>query len=55
MPHSFLKDRPVKVLPPVHPADVQKTAITTLFGLIKEKRMPFGLQNWAVTFQWQIN
>ena len=35
----------------VEPADIPKTAITTLFGLFEFHRMPFGLRNTARTFQ----
>ena len=33
------------------PDDIQKTAITTPFGLFEYLRMPFGLKNAAQTFQ----
>ena len=33
------------------PADIPKTAITTLFGLFEYVCMPFGLHNEAQTFQ----
>jgi hypothetical protein len=36
---------------PVHPADIAKTDITTLFVLYEFLRMPFGLRNAGDSFQ----
>jgi hypothetical protein len=39
----------------INPADVQKTAITTPFGLFEYKRMPFGLRIAGPSFQRHVD
>ena len=39
----------------MHPDDIEKTAITTPFGLFEFLRMPFGLKDAGKTFQRFIN
>jgi hypothetical protein len=39
----------------VHPADIQKTAITTPFGSFEYLRMPFELINAGAAFQWKVD
>jgi hypothetical protein len=40
---------------PVHPADIQKTAITTPFESFEYLRMPFGLMNDGPSFQRKVD
>ena len=39
---------------PMAPEDVEKTAFVTQFGLYEFKKMPFGLANAPVTFEWLV-
>ncbi len=39
----------------MHPADIQKTAITTPFGSFEYLRMLFGLMNAGGTFQRKVD
>ena len=40
---------------PVHPDDIETTAVTTLFGRFEFLRMPFGLRKAGQTFQRFMN
>ena len=40
---------------PMHPADILKTAIITLFGLFEFLRLTSGLRNAGSTFQWLMD
>ncbi len=39
----------------MNPADIQKMAITTMFGAFEYLRMPFGLMNSGATFQRKVD
>jgi hypothetical protein len=39
----------------VHPADIQKMAITRMFGAFEYLRMPFGIMNSGATFQRKVD
>jgi hypothetical protein len=40
---------------PLHPADILKTTIITLFGLFKFRHLTFGLRNAGSTFHWLMD
>ena len=40
---------------PMDTNSIQKTAVTTSFGLYEYVRMPFGLRNALQMFQWHID